>query len=120
MITYMRNFGASVLSQVPPRSHPKEVVHVQRVNTALSMLRVRQGAMVCPSMTGSLVQGFGLTFLPLRQPVVSRSIAVFARKRNALSPAIESFLKFTLNFAKTWVAVAQETGRTQQEGRRKS
>jgi hypothetical protein len=52
--------------------------------------------------------------------VVSRSIAVFARKRNALSPAVESFLKFTLNFAKTWVAIAQETGRTQQVGRRKS
>ncbi len=118
MITYMRNFGASVLSQVPARNHPKEVIPVQRVNTALSMLRVRQGAVVCPSMTGSLVQGFGLMFLPLRQPVVSRSIAVFARTRSGLSPAIESFLEFTLNFARTWVAIAQETGRAHQGGRR--
>jgi hypothetical protein len=33
---------------------------VHRVNTALSMLRVRQGAVICPSMAEPLVRGFGL------------------------------------------------------------
>ena len=51
---------------------------MHRVNTALSMLRVRQGAVICPSMAGALVRGFGLTFLPLRQPTVKWRIALFA------------------------------------------
>ena len=91
LINYMPNIAINVLSQVPPRHHPKQMVPVHRVNTALSMLRVRQGAVICPSMAGSLVRGFGLTFLPLRQPTVTWKIALFARRRASLSPAVESF-----------------------------
>ena len=53
---------------------------------------------------GSLVRGFGLTFLPLRQPTVKWKIALFARRRTSLSPAVESFLNFTLDFAPHWTA----------------
>lgn len=102
LFTYMRNFTGNVLSNVPVRQQPNRIVPVHRVNTALSMLKVKAGAVVCPSMAGSLVNGFGLAFRPLRQPVVSRSIAVFVRRRPFLSPAVESFLNFTLDFAKTW------------------
>ena len=102
LINYMPNIAINVLSHVPPRHHPKEMVPVHRVNTALSMLRVRQGAVICPSMAGSLVRGFGLTFLPLRQPTVKWSIALFARRRTTLSPAVESFLNFTLDFTPEW------------------
>lgn len=111
MFTYMRNFAAGVLSQVPPKHQPLQVVPVHRVNTALSMVKVRHGAVIAPSMAGTLVHGFGLAFLPLRQPVVSRSIALFVRRRSALSPAVESFLAFTLDFARTWAAMSRETGR---------
>jgi DNA-binding transcriptional LysR family regulator len=104
LINYMPNIAINVLSHVPPRHHPKEMVPVHRVNTALSMLRVRQGAVICPSMAASLVRGFGLTFLPLRQPTVKWSIALFARRRASLSPAVESFLNFTLDFAPNWTA----------------
>ena len=33
-------------------------------------------------MAGALVRGFGLTFLPLRQPTVKWKIALFARRRD--------------------------------------
>ncbi|MDO9294629.1 LysR family transcriptional regulator [Bradyrhizobium sp.] len=111
LINYMPNIAINVLSQVPPRHHPKQLVPVHRVNTALSMLRVRQGVVICPSMAGSLVRGFGLTFLPLRQPTVTWKIALFARRRASLSPAVESFLNFTLDFAPNWAATGLEKRR---------
>ena len=112
LINYMPNIAINVLSNVPPRHHPRELVPVHRVNTALSMLRVRQGAVICPSMAASLVRGFGLTFLPLRQPIVKWRIALFARRRTSLSPAVESFLNFTLDFAPNWAAVGPKSRRT--------
>ena len=111
LINYMPNIAINVLSNVPPRHHPKKMVPVHRVNTALSMLRVRQGAVICPSMAEPLVQGFGLKFLPLRQPVVKWKIALFARRRTSLSPAVESFLNFTVEFAGNWTATGIESRR---------
>ena len=112
LINYMPNIAINVLSNVPSRHHPRELVPVHRVNTALSMLRVRQGAVICPSMAASLVRGFGLTFLPLRQPIVKWRIALFARRRTSLSPAVESFLNFTLDFAPNWAAAGPKSRRT--------
>jgi DNA-binding transcriptional LysR family regulator len=102
LINYMRNLATNVLSHVPLRHHPRKIVQVHRVNTALSMLRVRPGCVICPSMARSLVEGFGLAFLPLRQPTVTWRIAIFARGRSTLSPAVESFLDYTLEAATNW------------------
>ena len=111
LINYMPNIAINVLSNVPPRHHPRELVPVHRVNTALSMLRVRQGAVICPSMAESLVHGFGLIFLPLKQPTVRWRIALFARRRRSLSPAVESFLNFTMDFTPKWAAIGLQTRR---------
>lgn len=108
LINYMPNFAINILSQVPPRHHPRQLVPVHRVNTALSMLRVRHAAVVCPSMAEPLVHGFGLRFLPLVQPRVDWQIALFVRRGSALSPAVESFLQHTLELARTWVAIDRE------------
>ncbi|MGB6102376.1 MAG: LysR family transcriptional regulator [Pusillimonas sp.] len=106
LINYMPNLAINVLSNVPNRYHPKEIVPVHRVNTALALLRVRPGCVICPSMAQSLVEGFGLAFRPLRQPTVTWRIAIFARNRSSLSPAVESFLDFTLE-----AATSREDGR---------
>lgn len=106
LINYMPNLALNVLSNVPPRHHPREIVAVHRVNTALSLLQVRPGCVICPSMARSLVEGFGLAFRPLRQPTVTWRIAIFVRHRSSLSPAVESFLHFTLE-----AAASREVGR---------
>jgi DNA-binding transcriptional LysR family regulator len=118
LINYMPNIAINVLSHVPPRHHPREMVPVHRVNTALSMLRVRLGAVICPSMAGSLVRGFGLTFLQLTQPIVKWKIAMFARRRTSLSPAVASFLDFTLDFAPNWTTNGVESRRAGERGKR--
>lgn len=101
LINFMPNIAVNVLSSVPSRHHPKEMVPVHRVNTALSMLSVRQGAVICPSMAAALARGFGLTFLPLVQPVVTWRIAAFTPRPTSLSPAVESFLNFALGFTQS-------------------
>ena len=111
LINYMPNIAINVLSNVPSRHHPRELVPVHRVNTALAMLRVRQGAVICPSMAEPLVRGFGLTFLPLRQPTVKWKVAMFARRHPSLSPAVESFLNFTREFTPNWAAIGLESRR---------
>ena len=105
LINYMPNFAANVLSNVPPRNHPAKIVPVHRVNTALAMLQVREGAVVCPSMAEPLVRGFGLAFLPLLRPQVSWRVAMFVRRRPSISPAVESFVRFTQDFARAWTAL---------------
>jgi len=102
LVNYMPNLALNVLSKVPARHHPTDVVQVHRVNTALSMLRVRAGYVICPSMARSLVEGFGLAFLPLRHPTITWRIAVYTRHRDFLSPAVESFLDFALEAAAAW------------------
>lgn len=112
LINYMPNFGSTVLSQVPAARHPARITPVHRVNTALSMLQVRpSAAVVCPSMAEPLVQGFGLAFLPLRQPQVSWQVAMYVRRRPSISPAVESFVRFTQDFAGAWAAMGAHTGR---------
>jgi DNA-binding transcriptional LysR family regulator len=94
LINYMTNLERNVLSNVPSRHHPRQIVPVHRVNTALSLLRVRPGYVICPSMARPLVEGFGLVFRPLSQPTVTWRIALFSRNRSLLSPAVESFVDY--------------------------
>jgi DNA-binding transcriptional LysR family regulator len=106
---YMPNFAVNVLSQVPPRNHPRRIVPVHRVNTALSMLQVRRGAVVCPSMAKPLVHGFGLVFLPLRLPQVSWRVAMYSRRGPSPAPAVASFQQFTREFAAAWTAPGRQS-----------
>jgi len=99
LINYMPNLALNVLSNVPSRHHPEHIVPVHRVNTALALLRVRPGFVICPAMARPLVEGFGLVFRPLCQPTVTWRIALFARDRSSLSPAVESFLDYALETA---------------------
>jgi DNA-binding transcriptional LysR family regulator len=105
LLNYMPNIAINVLSHVPPRHHPRELVPVHRVNTALSM-------------AGPLVRGFGLNFLPLLQPAVKWRIAMFVRHSASLSPAVESFRDFTLEFSPNWAATGFERRRTSERRKR--
>lgn len=102
LINYMPNLASNVLSNVPSRFHPRQTINVHRVNTALSMVRVKNGYVICPAMARPLVQGFGLAFVPVAQPAVTWHVAVFSRPRELLSPAVESFLDFTFSSVQAW------------------
>ena len=51
-----------------------------------------------------MARGFGQRFLPPTQPSVGWKIALLARRRPSLSPAVESFIGFTREFARTRAA----------------
>jgi DNA-binding transcriptional LysR family regulator len=96
LINYMPNLATNILSNVPPRHQPKDILAVNRINTALAMLMVREGVVICPSMAEPLVRGFGLAFLALRRPTVKWRVALLVRQSSSLSPAVESFIRFAL------------------------
>ena len=83
-----------------------------------SMLRMRQGAVICPSMAEPLVRGYGLAFLPLLQPAIKWRIAMFVRHSASLSPAVESFRDFTLDFSPSWAATGSDRRRTSERRKR--
>jgi len=98
LINYMPNLAVNVLANVPSRHHPRHIVPVHRVNTALALLRVQSGYVLCPALARPLVEGFGLAFRAILQPVVTWRIAVFVRPRAFISPAVEQFLDFAMRF----------------------
>ena len=100
VINYMPNFAPNVLSQVPVRNHPRKIAPVHRVNTALSMLQVMRGAVICPFITEPFVRGFGLAFLRRLQPLVWGRVALWGRRRLWVAPAVESFLRFAREFTR--------------------
>lgn len=79
---------------------------MDRVKLLLSPFRSDTGVTGCRALS-SLVHGFGLTFLPLRQLTVEWRIPLFARRR----PAVESFPSFTLDFTPHWAATGLESRR---------
>lgn len=101
LINYMPNLMNNVLSNIPTRLHPHDIMNVHRVNTALSMLRIKPAFVLCPSMAKSLVEGFGLVFLPIQQPTVTWQVAMFTRNRELLSPAVQSFMDFALGLSRS-------------------
>ena len=101
LISFMPNLAVNVLSRVPPRHHPAEVRSVNRINTALAMLGVHAGGVICPAMARSLVRGFGLVFLPLTQPAVSWPVAMLTRRNTSLSPAAASLIAFARGMRST-------------------
>nr|WP_093166463.1 LysR family transcriptional regulator [Variovorax sp. YR216] len=62
--------------------------------TALSMVKAGLGVALCIPYATSLIDGYGLKMIPLRDPEVRRSFDVFTRKGRSLSPASQSFLDF--------------------------
>src|SRR3954447_10266082 len=118
LLNYMPNIAINVLSNVPSRHHPKEMVPVHRANTALSMLRVRQGAVICPARAEALGRGSGLTCLRRLQPAVKWKIAMFVRHGASLSPAVESFRDFTLDFSPNWAAGGSDRRRASERRKR--
>jgi DNA-binding transcriptional LysR family regulator len=69
-------------------------------------------------MAEPLVRGFGLTFLPLSQPTVKWRIAMFVRGSASLSPAVESFRDFTLDFSPNWATIGIERRRASERRKR--
>ena len=109
LINYMPNIAINVLSNVPSRNHPKELVPVHRVNTALSMLRVQAGRGDLP-FDGRAAGARLRTDVPAAAAAaVKWKIAMFVRHRASLSPAVESFRDFTRDFTPNWAAGKRTT-----------
>jgi DNA-binding transcriptional LysR family regulator len=102
MIVAIRQFAERILSHVPGDSHPARLLQVQRVNTALSMVRRGPDVTVLAAYGASLVKGFDLEFRPLIDPPVNRKVIAITKPGLALAPAAQAFLDFAASFSSKW------------------
>jgi len=90
---------------------PRDVTFVRRINTALSMVQAGFGITVCPVYASQLAKGFGLKLIRLTGPEIDREYALLVRDGYSLTPPVEAFCDFVLQFAPRWAkAKAQAHG----------
>ena len=72
---------------------------VSYLTTALGMVKWGHGVTALPSFSTGLLKSFGVTLVPLCDPVIHRQISIFTRKGTVLSPAASSLRDFLYEFA---------------------
>jgi DNA-binding transcriptional LysR family regulator len=66
--------------------------------TVLGMVKSGEGVTALPTAALPLLSSFGLTALPIHEPVVHREVSIFTRRGESLSPAAESLREFLVEF----------------------
>ncbi|MES2183050.1 MAG: LysR substrate-binding domain-containing protein [Pseudomonadota bacterium] len=67
---------------------------VSFITTALGMVQHGHGITAQPAATLSMLDSFGLVARPLVAPVVHRTLALYSKRGQELSPAAQSFMAF--------------------------
>jgi DNA-binding transcriptional LysR family regulator len=113
-VTFFRNFAEWAPAQFGATSEsllPQDVLLVQRINTALAMVKAGFGVTVCPVYAIDLAEGFALKLVKLGRPEVHREYSVLVRADHSLAPAAEAFRAFLLDFAPKWAKGLASTPR---------
>lgn len=74
---------------------------VQRVTTAVSMIRSGVGAAIVPQLAFNVVDADDIVAIPLRAPSVTRTLGIVTRKSAPLQPAARQLLKLIVAALKT-------------------
>lgn len=69
---------------------------VQRVTTAVSMIRSGVGAAIVPQLAFDVVDAEDIVAIPLRAPGVTRTLGIITRKSSSLQPAAQHLLKLII------------------------
>ena len=66
---------------------------VQRVTSAVSLVRSGIGAAIVPQLAFDVIEADDIVAIPLRSPAVSRTLVLVTRKGAPLRPATSALLK---------------------------
>jgi DNA-binding transcriptional LysR family regulator len=95
----------TVRLQMDLNSHSPDLVvnslqQVSYFSTVLGMIKAGLGITALPAHTLPFTKAYGLTGIPLREPVVKRQVSLFTKKGQTLSPAAEAMVSFLHGFVK--------------------
>ncbi|HLS85198.1 MAG TPA: LysR substrate-binding domain-containing protein [Burkholderiales bacterium] len=79
------------------------VQEVSYFSTVLGLIKAGLGVTALPEHTVPFTRPYGLTAVPLREPVIKRQVSLFTKRGHSLSPAAETLFNFLQEF------VARET-----------
>jgi DNA-binding transcriptional LysR family regulator len=104
-VTFFRSFNEWAPAQRAADREgmfPRDVTFVRRINTALAMVQGRFGITLCPVYAGELASAFGLRLVRLTEPEIDREYALLTRAGHSLTPPVDAFCAFFLDFAPRW------------------
>jgi DNA-binding transcriptional LysR family regulator len=81
------------------QSMPDDICKVDRITTALGMVRAGLGVSLCPDYAEPLVGAFGLEMRPLKDKELYRDFSVFSRRGCVPLASSKCFLDFFVGFA---------------------
>lgn len=72
----------------------KNVIEVSYFTTALSLVNEGLGITICQPYALPLIQLYGLSHQPIREPLISRKFYIYTRRDRSLSPAALALVNF--------------------------
>ncbi len=104
-VTFFRSLGEWTVGEQGGERHslfPADITVVRRINTSLSMVKAGFGVSVCPMYARELAAGFDLKLVRLTDPEIEREYALLTRAGHALTPPVQAFCDYVLQFAPKW------------------
>lgn len=104
-ITFFRSLGEWTVGEQGGERHslfPADVTVVRRINTSLSMVKAGFGVAMCPLYARELAAGFGVKLVRLTDPEIEREYALLTRAGHALTPPVQAFCDYVLQYAPSW------------------
>ncbi len=104
-VTFFRSLGEWTVGEQGGERHslfPADITVVRRINTSLSMVKAGFGVSVCPMYARELAAGFDLKMVRLTDPEIEREYALLTRAGHALTPPVQAFCDYVLQFAPKW------------------
>lgn len=71
---------------------------VSYLTTAIGMVKWGHGVTALPSYSTPLLSSYGVTGIPVQDPVIHRQVSIFTKKGRSLSPAAQSLKAFLSEF----------------------
>ncbi len=104
-VTFFRSLGEWTVGEQGGERHslfPADITVVRRINTSLSMVKSGFGVSVCPMYARELAAGFDLKLVRLTDPEIEREYALLTRAGHFLTPPVQAFCDYVLQFAPKW------------------
>lgn len=71
---------------------------VSYLTTAIGMVQWGHGLTALPSYSTPLLASYGVTSVPVQNPIIHRQVSIFTKKGRSLSPAAQSLREFLATF----------------------
>lgn len=107
IVTLQEAFAEQILNELPQDLCERLFRADYKVNflsTALGMTQMQLGITLALSYAKTWVEQHKLVMIPIQHPTIERKFLLYAHKHRSATPAVSTFRKFLIAYAKNWKA----------------